>query len=405
MPRLVTSLFVFAALFLGACGPVPSENGSVLHDIFTQDTGQRRHKATNEEILWTINMGGCTGHLLNTQYMMTANHCSPSAGATYTSGSSLAKGGGKDITVASKTECNSSLDYCILKITWKSGSAPTNQNFPPSIATEQSQVTMSTQADQGDFIFTVGFPGDQSSATYSEGQLKKMQGSNLVYNMGIINGNSGGGVWRKSDKMLVSLTNAGPNALNQAGWNNNDVNDSNHWNYGVGMWNAYSASSTLKTIFPNGINSETPPGGGSTGGGTTNPGGGGTTTPGGGTTTPGGGTTTGGGTSGGGSTNTPNPNDGNIYLALEHKSGTSSPLIWVSAPGNAYYAAMCVNQNDCNASWTQSTMAAEVGLQNGRKIFKFVDPTNLSPNTTITFVVSDSKNNLIKKRPVVFLAK
>lgn len=395
MPHLVLKLLVMTLAFAG-CGQ-PSENGSTLHDIFTQDTGQRRHKATNEEMLWTISMNGCTGHLLNTQYMMTANHCSPTVGATYTSGSSLAKGAGKDITVASKTECNSSLDFCILKITWKNGTAPADQNFPPKIATAASQVVVSTQADQGDFIFTVGFPGDQKGATYAEGQLKKVQGNNLVYNMGIINGNSGGGVWRKSDKMLVSLTNNGPNALNQSGWNNNDVNDSTHWNYGAGMWNAYNASSTLKTIFPNGVNAETPPGGGSTGDGSGNTGGGST----GGT---GDGTTGGIPTIPGTGTPTPSPDDTNIYVALEHITGSNSPFIWISAPTNTFYGAMCLNSNDCEASTEAAIMSSDMGVRNGRKLFKFAK-TALTSGHAITFVVSDANNAIIKKRTVTFFAK
>lgn len=403
MPSLVLKIFVIALLAWG-CGR-PSENGSTLHDIFTQDTGQRRHKATSEEMLWTISMGGCTGHLLNTQYMMTANHCSPSSGATYTSGSSLAKGGGKDITVAAKTECSSSLDYCILKITWKNGSAPADQNFPSKVATAASQVTMSTQPDQGDFAFTVGFPGDQKAATYAEGQLKKVQGNNLVYNIGIINGNSGGGVWRKSDKMLVSLTNNGPNALNQGSWKNNDVNDSSHWNHGAAMWNIYNSSNTLKTIFPNGTNTETPPGG-NTGGGST---GGGNT--GGGNT---GGGSTGSGNTGdntGGGTTMPgtgdiivDSNDTNIYVALEHKSGKSSPFIWISAPATAFYGAMCVNSNDCEASSQAAVMSSDMGVRNGRKLFKFAK-TTLKSNMKITFVVSDAGNQLINKRTVTFNSK
>ncbi len=38
------------------------------------------------------------------------------------------------------------------------------------------------------------------------------------------------------------------------------------------MWNAYKASSILSTIFPNGTNTETPPGGMGSGGGGTQPG-------------------------------------------------------------------------------------------------------------------------------------
>lgn len=235
-------------------------------DIFREDQGDpqrgnaRRHPATEDERLWTINMGGCTGHLLAPEYMMTANHCSPRAGARYTSGYALGTGGRSDVTVAQVVEANAQLDYVILKITW-TGTYPEAQKFPPLVATKASDVAVGAGATQGDELFTVGFPGDKSStwgATYAEGRAKAVEDQLLVYNIGIINGNSGGGVWKKSDRMLVSLTNGGPHALGQAGWDTAGASDSANWNFGTAMWQIYAASRTLKDIFPGGRSRFTP---------------------------------------------------------------------------------------------------------------------------------------------------
>src|SRR5690606_28490009 len=76
----------------------------------------------------------------------------------------------------------------------------------------------------------------------------------LVYNIGIINGNSGGGVWRKQDNMLVSLTNAGPRNLGNQGWNTGNADDPDHWNFGAGMWDVYGSSPTVRDTFPAGKN-------------------------------------------------------------------------------------------------------------------------------------------------------
>ena len=89
---------------LAACASKSHQRSST-NDIFREDDGDestgnaRRHPATANEKLWTINMGGCTGHLIAPDYMMTANHCGPSSGARYTSGYAQTKGQRGDITV------------------------------------------------------------------------------------------------------------------------------------------------------------------------------------------------------------------------------------------------------------------------------------------------------------------
>src|SRR5690606_38179013 len=69
----------------------------------------------------------------------------------------------------------------------------------------------------------------------------------------VINGNSGGGIWRKSDKMLMGLANYGEHQLGQSGWDNSSAESGNH-NSGPAMWAIYANSRTLKDVFPGGRN-------------------------------------------------------------------------------------------------------------------------------------------------------
>lgn len=231
------------------------------NDVFSQDAASgdgnaRRHRASDDQRLWTIRMNGCTGALIAPELMLTANHCQPRSGERYTSGAALAVGQRNDIVVTQVVEASEQLDYAIVAIKWLGG-VKKNQRFPPTIATSQGDVSMSTSEGQGDEIFTVGFPGDKSGtwgATYAEGQAKDSEPGVIAYNIGTINGNSGGSVWRKRDHMLVGMTNAGPRRLGQAEWNTGDMNNARHWNFGAAMWDVYATSATLRATFPGGKN-------------------------------------------------------------------------------------------------------------------------------------------------------
>ena len=251
------------AVFILAAGCGRPAGSSSVEDIYTEDQGDvdagssRRHPATVDEIVWTISMSGCTGHLIGPQHMMTANHCSPRVGDRYRSGAALQGGGGYDIKVTRVTEKHENLDYAILEIEW-TGGYPKKQRFPARVPVQASEVTASFDAGKGDEIFTIGFPADKGrwGATFSTGRLLGTEEDHLYYNMGIINGNSGGGVWRGRDNMLVSLTNNGPRAYQQPGWDQADVNSrklKDH-NHGTAMWMIYRQSAKLKELFPGGKN-------------------------------------------------------------------------------------------------------------------------------------------------------
>ena len=254
-------LFVLSSMIVTSCGVGTHPTQSKLGDIYVADQGDgtvgsyRRHPASTLELSWTVSMNGCTGHLIGPRHMMTANHCSPQAGSTYTSGAALAAGRRNDLRVKRVAESDRDLDYAILELEWI-GAYPATQRFPGSVPVRREDAVTSIEADQGDEVFTVGFPADKSSwgATSSRGQLKGIEDGHIYYNMGIINGNSGGGVWRVRDHMLVSLTNNGPRAFGQPGWDKAEINSRSlkDHNHGTAMWEIYRDSSLLKELFPGG---------------------------------------------------------------------------------------------------------------------------------------------------------
>lgn len=241
-----------ASLFAAGCG-APEQSSSESKDIFSNDVKTRR-RATADEMRWTVFMHGCTGSLLSNKYMLTANHCNPSAGARYTSGSNVAAGKGDDIEVVRVAENSSSLDYLIVEIKWLSGEPTPGQKYSPRVSTKASDLTIGRDGI-GTRLITVGFPLDKrQDPTFAEGWAKQYSGDSLYYNIGSINGNSGGAVWRSTDHMLVSQTNFGNHAYGQSGWNNNNPEGAMDWNGGSATHRVYAQSAIMKEIFPGGNN-------------------------------------------------------------------------------------------------------------------------------------------------------
>lgn len=248
--RLFTTIAMTTSILAGCGG---AETKSQLNDIYTNDAETRRD-ATTEESSWTISLGGCSGSAISAKYILTANHCRPAAGASYKSGAAIAAGKPADIKAVRVAERNSNLDYSIVEIRWVSGSPTPGQKYSPKISTSADDLAMGTDA-VATKLETVGFPIDrQQRVTHAFGFSKKYSGNNLEYNIGSINGNSGGAVWRAEDKMLVSMTNFGPHSYNQPGWRDNNPENPNAWNGGSAMYKVYAQSALLKTLFPDGVN-------------------------------------------------------------------------------------------------------------------------------------------------------
>lgn len=355
-------ILLILSLALTACGADMQHSDQ--KDIFLEDANNtaRRREAEPELRGWAINMGGCTGHLIAPEYMMTASHCSPRAGATYTSGAAMNQGNRGDIQVVRVMENDRSLDYTILQIRWRN-SLPQGQKYPALIATSQSSVSWSSASNQGDVVFTVGFPGDKSStwgATYSEGQLKALSGSDLLYNMGIINGNSGGGVWRKSDGMLVSLTNGGPRALGQSGWNQGRLDNPGSWNHGAAMWKIYAVSSVLRDIFPNGRNRFV--------------------------------------------TASPIQTEQPLWVML-HPSTNTGTFVDVSVPSHVASVLVCFGQKTCEASTPGAMELVFNGDGSGRRIFRSQAALNFVSGQDVAFATLDSAGAAVGVRHLKFVSR
>lgn len=223
------------------------------YDIFTNDSSTRRIP-NKEELKWTVKHSkGCTASMLSKKYLITANHCTPKAGDAYTSGACLAVKCTNDITAVRVVENYPDLDVSIVEIKWLRNDTMRAQRYSPQIQTKASEVTTG-KGTTGSKIFTVGFPGDKNAATYAVGYAKALQGNSLKYNIGTINGNSGGPVWKTDDYTLVSLTNNGPHVLGSPGWKGNDPENPQAWNAGPQMYKVYSQSKTLQNIFDQGLN-------------------------------------------------------------------------------------------------------------------------------------------------------
>lgn len=221
-------------------------------DIFSNDA-RTRTVATSHQLRWTVSMNGCSASMLSPRYLLTAHHCSPRVGAIYTSGGCLDLGCKNDLRVTRIAEQNSGFDSDIVEVEWLRTDSRWRQRYAPRVQVKDTELQLGRDSEATE-LFTVGFPGDKQKPMYAVGFAKEFDGNYLNYNLGSINGNSGGAVWKTSDFTLVSQTNHGPHQLNQPGWNGNDPEDSKAWNGGPRMSLLYRASQVLKNVFPNGEN-------------------------------------------------------------------------------------------------------------------------------------------------------
>lgn len=228
-------------------------HASDLEDDIFQNDRETRHPATKDEIAWTVNVSGCSGSLVTPAMLLTANHCSPRAGAAYTSGGCLVLGCSRDLKATRVVECDEGLDYCLVEVKAARTDAMALQRFTPQVLTDPSQLQLGRDSE-ATALFTVGFPGDKGRAMHASGFSKKLDNESLYYNIGVINGNSGGAVWTTHGFRLVTLTNFGPHQLGEPGWDGNDPEDERAWNGGARVDAIYRASEKFRALFPDGKN-------------------------------------------------------------------------------------------------------------------------------------------------------
>lgn len=252
-------LFSFGTgLLTSACVP---RSKSELKNTFDIDEAldpkgnARRHRASELEANWTVAVPGCgSAILLDAAHLLTAEHCKVRVGSLFTSGIRSLNEESPDLRVKKLLESNSELDYVIVEVEWIR-SMPSQQKFPPYIAIKPSEVIIKSDPGEGDFIYAVGFPNDKNNiwpVTYAEGQAKHLYKTTLVFDIGVINGNSGSGILKKDNNMLVGIVLQGSKNFGEEGWDKNDFTDPEQWNWGTTTWDIYAVSPVLKALFPDG---------------------------------------------------------------------------------------------------------------------------------------------------------
>lgn len=228
---------------------------SNLSDIYLEDSASndRRHAATDLERKWAVDMGDCSGVLLNEKYLMSSSHCIVKVGDNARTRFGLGLNNNTiKITRIAEENTSPTLDYRIMEIQWLDVNAPKERNYPKTVAAGEDKVLMSRMAGQGDAIFTVGMATDTLTVQpiFSKGRLKKFENGLLYFNAGVINGNSGGGLMNAEGTMLVGLVKGGPHNKGEKGWNNQSAESEIAWNYAIPMWSIFQESPLLKEAFP-----------------------------------------------------------------------------------------------------------------------------------------------------------
>lgn len=203
-----------------------------------------RSPANRDQMRWGVNLGYCSGVMLNPHYLLTAGHCLPQVGAHYTSGACQSFGCRDDLRVRAVVEIATDPDYAIAEVEWQDDSAWHFQNYVEKIARQPGDYAV------GINVYTVGFPVDKPGPQYAKGQITKIEAGKLKYNIGTINGNSGGPILREQDGALLGLTNSGPKEFGEPGWDKAEPDNPWHWNSGPRLDQVREKSPLLQKLFP-----------------------------------------------------------------------------------------------------------------------------------------------------------
>jgi V8-like Glu-specific endopeptidase len=235
---------------------VSAQSYASTRDIFT-NTNKTRRIANSKESAQAIEVGsGCAGFLLAPNVGMSAAHCTR-AGDEIRSSVALRDDLPADGKVGRTLESGAAkgFDLWIFEIVWEKPPYPKGIKIVSHVQVQKGELIVGDN-NTAEAIYTVGFPADISNGklvlAWGYGKTDGEDGK-LKYNISVINGNSGGGVFRLKDKMLVSLVSGGPHRFGEDGWKENDWNDEKHWNWGPSIWKYYPQSKALQTLYPRGF--------------------------------------------------------------------------------------------------------------------------------------------------------
>ncbi|MBY0370235.1 hypothetical protein K2X33_06080, partial [bacterium] len=123
-------------------------------DIFNNDSEMRGPSAKND-LRWTVFVGGCSGSMLSTKYMLTARHCGVAVGQSFTSGGCMELGCRNDLKAVRIVESSSTYDSTIVEVQWARVDSRWRQRYSPRIQTSADELTLGRDS-QATALFTVG---------------------------------------------------------------------------------------------------------------------------------------------------------------------------------------------------------------------------------------------------------
>jgi hypothetical protein len=156
------------------------------------------------------------------------------------------------------------------------------------------------------------------------------------------------------------LTNGGPRALGQSGWNQGRLDNPGSWNHGAAMWKIYAVSSVLKDIFPNGRNRFV--------------------------------------------TDSPIQTEQPLWVML-HPSTNAGTIVDVSVPSHVASVLVCFGQKTCDASTPGAMEFALNGDISGRRLFRSQAALSFVSGQAVTFATVDSAGAPVGARHLKFIPR
>jgi hypothetical protein len=226
-------------------------------DLFVDDHVTRTVMTENERHLPVVQVAKSSGILLGESLLLTAQHTTKNWQSYSYQGATMFYGPHNDhyyFKFESIIEEDAALDYAIVRISWKNGVIPPGLQWVKSIVMP-GEIKLGVIHTMD--IFTLGSPWDKipnpmkSSGSkiviLPDSQIKYP----LLFNAGVIEGNSGGPIFTADGKLLGIVT-GGPHKLGEPGWEGNDPNKIESWNWGTPIQNIFKISKVLQELFPRG---------------------------------------------------------------------------------------------------------------------------------------------------------